>query len=146
MTAHDLAIVTLWFQIATILAAIGATAIPILYAFAPWWSRAIGRLFMAQAVAVALALDRVVLFIFWRPNVIVRTALNGLIISLIAGAVWTMAIYIWRLQRPNQMARRKKNEPQKQDVRYSPGYRADLPAWPGDPVRDAEPPVAPPCD
>ena len=65
---RDVNILRTVLMIALTIAAVGATAVPLVYAFLPWRSRIIGRAFMLQAVVLAVALDASLLISLWRPK------------------------------------------------------------------------------
>lgn len=93
----------MWILICTIVAAVGTTAVPVLYAFSPWRSRRLGQLFMLQAVAFAMAIDLTVLFEIWRPiNILVLFWVNAVVFTFIASSTSALAIFMWRLNHPSK--------------------------------------------
>lgn len=59
---HDLETLMHWLKGFLIVAAICTTLFPLVWAFSPWWSTAVGRLVMLQSVAFALAIDATLYF------------------------------------------------------------------------------------
>jgi hypothetical protein len=99
---------THWIIASLFVGAIASTAIPIFYSFFPWTSRPIGRLFMFQAVALALALDtRVLLWVLPRENRVLALWINAIMLALIALA--TVAMAWWMLSKVLLMKKEEKN-------------------------------------
>lgn len=87
-----------WIEICLVIAAFGATTVPVVYAFSPWYKSRLGRLFMLQAFAFALAMDFTAVFHFWPPdNITVLFWTNAIIFTLIAastlGLTWKICKY-----------------------------------------------------
>ena len=95
-------IVRLWVRTAFIVAGLGITLVLLMYSLFPWRARTIGKLFMAQTVSLALAVDVNVLFILWRPSVMVRLCVNGVAITLIAISAWSMGLLMWKRYFPKK--------------------------------------------
>lgn len=91
---HDIKVLTAWILVCVIMAAIGTTAVPILYSFFPWRLRPIGKLFMLQSISFALAIDLTVLFFLWPPeNILVLFWINAAVFTFIS--VTSMSMAIW---------------------------------------------------
>lgn len=90
-----------------VLTAICVNAVPIIYAFSPWRTRLLGRLFMYQAMAFAFAIDVSVLFILIRPSIVIRYWISAFEMTLIAGTSFSLAQRIWRMQHPKIKQKRK---------------------------------------
>lgn len=83
-------------QTCLFVASVGSTLVPIIYAFSPWHRSALGRAFMAQAVAFAATLDLTVVYSVWRPaNVYIRFWTEIFAFALIAYTTARIAWYIW---------------------------------------------------
>lgn len=65
---RDINVLRAWLLMMAVIAAAGASAVPVVYSFLPWRRHLIGRAFMLQAVVLAVALDSSVLFAFWMPK------------------------------------------------------------------------------
>lgn len=92
---NDVKVLTVWILICAFIAALGTTAVPILYAFYPWRLRPIGRLFMLQSISFALAMDLTVAFAIWTPkNILVLFWINAFVFTFIAGTTTTMAVWL----------------------------------------------------
>jgi hypothetical protein len=88
-------------RIVLVIAAIGSTSFPVVYAFSPWRTRAVGRVLMLLGVSLALAVDLTVLFIFWTPSsIMLRFWINILILSAIAISTFSVTWTMWRLNHP----------------------------------------------
>lgn len=91
---HDIKVLTAWILVCVIIAAIGTTAVPILYSFFPWRSRPIGKLFMLQSVSFALAIDLTVLFFLWpTSNILVLFWINAAVFTFISTTSISMAVW-----------------------------------------------------
>lgn len=100
---YDIDFLTGWILGCVIVAAIGATAVPILYSFSPWRSRRLGQLFMLQALAFAAAVDLNVIFAFWTPsNVLVMFGIEAFIFTAIAISTSALSWLMWRLNHPKK--------------------------------------------
>lgn len=94
---RDLETLRMWLRVVVIMAAICATAVPVIYAFCPWRTSLLGKLFMNQAVALAVAIDMNVLFFVWRPtDPLVLFWIWAIAITGLAVSTALMAIFIWR--------------------------------------------------
>lgn len=65
---RDIETLKFWLRIVCVIAAIGTSAVPILYAFSPWRTRLFGKIFMLQALSFAACIDLITLFAFWTPK------------------------------------------------------------------------------
>lgn len=102
---RDIEILRAWLLVVVIIAAIGATAVPILYSFLPWRKHQIGPPFMLQAVAFAGAIDMTVLFAFWQPDeILVIFWIQALVFTGIAVSTSLLVLVTLRMRYP----RRKK--------------------------------------
>lgn len=91
---HNVDVLTAWILVCVIVAAIGTTAVPILYSFFPWRSRPIGKLFMLQSISYALAIDLTVLFFLWpTDNILVLFWINAAVFTFISMTSISMAIW-----------------------------------------------------
>ena len=100
---RDIEVLRAWLLVVVIVAAVGATAVPILYSFLPWRKHRIGPPFMLQAVAFAGALDLSVLFAFWRPkDVLIIFWVQALVFTAIAISTTTLVWVTIRLRYPNR--------------------------------------------
>lgn len=78
-----------------IIASTCTSAVPVIYAFSPWYRSRLGRAFMVQALAFSVALDFALLFRFWRPEDIrvLHVLVASVYISIAAataGIAWLM--------------------------------------------------------
>lgn len=95
---QDLGALLLWIRIVATITSICVTAVPIVFAFAPWRSRLIGRLFMLQSVAFALVFDVRTLFFFWMPKeAYIRFWINAVSLTIAAFASVCLAGLIGHL-------------------------------------------------
>lgn len=93
----------LWIRIVLVFTSICVTAVPIIYAGAPWRTRLLGRLFMMQAVAFALATDIRVVFIFWKPtSMLINFWVTAITLTLVAIASGALAVLIWTMRHPRR--------------------------------------------
>jgi hypothetical protein len=91
---HDIKVLTAWIFACVLVAAVGTTLVPILYAFFPWRMRPIGKLFMLQSIAFALAIDLTALFMLWpTQNILLLFWLNAFIFTFIAGVSISLAVW-----------------------------------------------------
>lgn len=97
---HNIHTLILWIRIDLVIAAIGTTAVPVIYAFAPWRKRLLGKIFMMKAISFAAAMDLTVLFIFWQPrNILIQFWTEAIVMAAIAVSTSLQAFMIWRLRR-----------------------------------------------
>lgn len=89
-------------RIALIIGAICSTSLPALYAFSPWRSRTIGKLFMAQALALAATIDLWCILQLWPPNLLVHYYLDAVVLTAVALATAGLTIFLWRVNRPKK--------------------------------------------
>lgn len=94
---RDIEVLKLWLLCVVFLAAIAATAVPVLYSFFQWRRLLIGRLFMLHAVAFAAALDLTVIFQFWRPDILVEFWVDVIVFTAIALSNVLMFALMWKL-------------------------------------------------
>lgn len=100
---QDIKVLTTWILICVFVAAVGSTAVPILYAFSNWRARRLGQLFMLQAVAFAIAIDFTFLFNIWTPkSILVLFWLNALVFTFIAASTTALTWYMWKLNHPKK--------------------------------------------
>jgi hypothetical protein len=108
---HDMNVLRTWILICVVLAAMGATAVPIIYSFSPWRSRRLGQIFMLKAVSFAAALDMTVVFAFWTPhNILIEFWVEAIVFSAIAVSTSAQAFLIWQLRRKNARERGRKSD------------------------------------
>lgn len=87
-----------WIKICLVIASVGTTLVPFIYAFSPWYKTNLGRAFMTQALAFSLAVDMTTYFAFRPPEDIrVRLWANAAVFTIIAVSTIGLAILIWRL-------------------------------------------------
>lgn len=106
---HDIETLTHVLEIVLTIAAIFATAFPVIYMFFPWYSTWLGRFVMLHAISLALALDMTVLFQHWTPkDILVYFWIQLVIFGMIAVAkagMCAMLLYTqrskWNLKRSN---------------------------------------------
>lgn len=100
---RDIEVLRAWLLVMAVIAAAGATAVPILYSFLPWTRHQIGPPFMLQAVALAGALDMTVLFAFWRPDdILVVFWAQALVFTAIAVSTSTLVWVTIRMRYQNR--------------------------------------------
>lgn len=94
---RDVETLRYWIRIVLIIAALGTNSVPLLYFFAPWRSHAIGRFFMLQAVAFAVAMDMSLLFSFWQPKDIrIVFWVNAIVLTGIAVSTSSLTVLMWK--------------------------------------------------
>lgn len=97
---HNVHELILWIQGCLIVAAIGTTAVPVIYAFAPWRKRLLGKIFMMKAISFAAAMDLTLLFTFWQPHdILIQFWTEAVVLTAIAISTSLQAFMIWRLRR-----------------------------------------------
>lgn len=106
---RDIEVLKLWLLAVVVLAAVAATAVPVLYSFFNWHKHLIGRLFMLQAVSLAVALDMTVLFQFWNPDILVIFWIDVSVFTAIA--VSTSSLFGLMLKLYLEHKRGTKNAP-----------------------------------
>lgn len=95
---HELAVLLLWIRVVAIIASICTTAVPIMYSFSPWRSRLIGKLFMLQAIAFAVAMDLTALFSFWHPrDILVVFMIDASVLTAVAASTAALTILMWKM-------------------------------------------------
>lgn len=103
MTQDKIDVLAVWILGCVIVAAIGTTAVPIIYSFSPWWKRRLGQLFMLQALAFAAAIDLTALFSFWVPSSLLMLFwIQTLVFTAIACSTSALAWLIWNLNHPKK--------------------------------------------
>lgn len=103
---RDIEVLKLWLLFVVVLAAVAATAVPVLYSFFQWRRLLIGRLFMLLAVSFAAALDLTVIFQFWHPDILVEFWIDVIVFTAIAVSNVLMFVLMWKLY----FKRKKGNE------------------------------------
>lgn len=100
---YNIDVLEAWIRVCVFVAAIGTTAVPIIYSFAPWRSRRLGQLFMLQSLAFAAAFDLNVVFTFWTPhNILVVFVIKAFVFTAIAMSTSALAWLMWRLNHPKK--------------------------------------------
>jgi hypothetical protein len=100
---RDIEVLRAWLLIVVVIAAIGATAVPIIYSLLPWRKHRIGAAFMVQAISFAVALDMTVLFAFWTPeDILVLFWVEAMMFTAIAASTTTLAWITIRLRYPSR--------------------------------------------
>lgn len=98
MITQNLGALLLWIRIVATIASVCVTLVPLVFSFAPWRSRPIGRLFMLQAFGFALAFDVRTMFFFWMPEeAYIRFWINALSLTIVAIAELALAYFMARL-------------------------------------------------
>lgn len=89
---------TFWLHILMVIAAICATAFPMLYAFSPWYRSVLGRALMIQGVALAWILDITAIYALIE-NEDLETKLWVYVVSFIflACATAFMTMRLWQI-------------------------------------------------
>lgn len=97
---HNVHTLILWIRGCLIVAAAGTNAVPIIYAFAPWRKRLLGKIFMMKAISFAAAMDLTLLFTFWTPtDILVQFWTEAIVLTAIAISTSLQAFMIWQLRR-----------------------------------------------
>lgn len=99
---HDVEFLRLWLSIVAVIASICVTSLPAMYVFSPWRSRPIGKFFMQLVLSLAVAMDVNTLFIFWRPNIVLRLWINAIVLTGLAISAAALTILMWRLNHTNR--------------------------------------------
>ena len=100
---RDVEVLRAWLLVVVVIAAIGATAVPIIYSFLPWRKHRIGAAFMVQAISFAVALDMSVLFAFWTPeDILILFWVEAMMFTAIAASTTTLAWITIRLRYPKR--------------------------------------------
>lgn len=104
---RDVNVLIVWLLIVVIIAAVGATAVPIIYSFLNWKKHLIGRMFMVQAIAFAGAIDMTVLFHFWKPkDILIVFWVQALVFTGIAVSTIMLSWATFRIKYPRKTKRR----------------------------------------
>jgi hypothetical protein len=105
---EDVETLRFWIRVMCVVASIGTTAVPILYAFSPWRTRLFGRLFMLQALSFAAAIDLTTLFAFWQPkNILVVFWIDVIVLTAIAVSTSLLTLMMWLV--PRREKRKQRN-------------------------------------
>jgi len=100
---RDIEVLRAWLLVMVVIAAVGATAVPVLYSFLPWKKHQIGPPFMLQAVSFAGALNITVLFAFWRPkDILIIFWVQALLFTAIAVSTSTLVLVTIRMRYPKR--------------------------------------------
>lgn len=100
---HNVDVFRTWIRVALLVAAICTTAVPILYSFSNWRSRPIGRLFMLQAIAFAVAMDLTSFLTFFRNlSVGIRFLVDVFFLTMIAISTAMLAWKMWEMNHPKK--------------------------------------------
>lgn len=94
---HDINTLKHYLLIVVVVSAVGATSVPIIYSFSKWWINMLGRLFMLQSVAFAMAIDLTVLFQFWIPGILTIFWIETATFTAIAISTMGLTWWIFRL-------------------------------------------------
>lgn len=114
---QDIEVLQFWLRIVCVIACVTTTAVPVIYAFAPWRTRLFGRLFMLQAVSFAAAIDLITLFAFWRPdNILIVFWVEVIVISGIAVSTLLLTVMMWVTAYKNAPKRGGRHAVQRQGV------------------------------
>lgn len=90
-----------WIRICVLVASVGTTLVPVIYAFSPWYKSHLGRAFMLQAVSFSAAIDLTLWFMYWPPDDIrIKFWANAFVFTLIAISTTGLAFMIWKLNYP----------------------------------------------
>jgi hypothetical protein len=93
---HDVQTLRQWLFVVVVIAGVGATSVPLLYAFTGWRTSRLGKLFMFKSLAFATLVDTFVLFKFWKPNIYVIALVYTIVFAAIATFSVGMSLYIFR--------------------------------------------------
>lgn len=100
---RDIEVLRAWLLVVVVIAAIGATAVPVIYSFLPWRKHRVGFAFMLMAISFAAALDMTVLFAFWRPQeILILFWVQAIVFTGIAISTSTLAWVTLRLRYPTK--------------------------------------------
>lgn len=92
-----------WIRVVTIIAALATTSVPVIYSLSPWRTHKLGRLFMYQGIAFAMALDLSAVFQIWRPkDILVLFWTDVIVLTVIAAATSALAILILSMNVPRR--------------------------------------------
>lgn len=99
---RDVNVLIPWLLTVVVIAAIGATAIPIIYSFLPWNKHLIGRMFMLQATSLAAAIDLTIVMYFWNPDILIRFWVQMFVYTAIAISTSMLAWATFRTRYPKK--------------------------------------------
>jgi len=100
---RDVEVLRAWLLVVVIIAAIGATAVPILYSILPWRTHRIGPPFMLKSITMAAALDMTVVFAFWTPrDILVMFWIEAIVFTAIAISTTTLVWVTIRMRYPER--------------------------------------------
>lgn len=100
---RDIHVLIWWIRVCLIIAGLGTTAVPALYAFSPWRARRFGQIFMLQAICFAAAVDLTVLFTYWTPrDILVQFLIETVVFTAIAISSSALAVIMWRMNHPKK--------------------------------------------
>jgi hypothetical protein len=112
----DIEVLRMWIRVVLIIAAVCTTSVPVLFAFTPWRSRLIGKLFMTQAISFAVAMDLSALFSIWQPkNILVVFWVDAVVLSAIAISTFLFTAWLWNPTKYYKKGK-KDNEVHRQDL------------------------------
>ncbi|MGW8179614.1 MAG: putative phage holin [bacterium] len=101
-----------WVTACLSVAAIATTSVPVLYSLSGWHRTHIGRAFMAQSIAFALAIDVTLLFRFWHPHphwlIVVVTAMLFTAIAITTSGI---SFLVWKYNIFDHMKEPREQEP-----------------------------------
>lgn len=103
---RDVDVLRLWLTVVFCIAAIAATLVPVLYSAYPWRQYRMGRLFMYKAIAFALTFDVIVLFQFWKPDILIVFWVETIMFT---GIAFTALRIVWLMWNIIRMRARSKN-------------------------------------
>lgn len=96
---HDIHVLETWIRVVAVIASICTTSVPVLYSFLPWRIHRIGKLFMAQAISFAVAMDLTTLFAFWTPSdILVVFWVDAVVLTLIACSTAALTVATWSMR------------------------------------------------
>lgn len=94
---NDIELLRIWLRIVIIVASLCATSLPIMYSFSRWAKSGLGRAFMLLSSSLAAAMDIQVMFMFWRPPILVMFWANAIVITGIAIATVWLTWWVWKM-------------------------------------------------
>jgi hypothetical protein len=89
---HNLHVLIQWIRIVALVTATCTTAVPVIYSTFPWRTRRLGKLFMAQAVSFAAAMDLTAVFSYWHPkNILLVFWIDAVVLTLVSVSTASLA-------------------------------------------------------
>jgi hypothetical protein len=93
---RDISALLTWIRVVTYVAAVGTTAIPIVYSFSNWRTYVFGRLFMYKGISFAVAMNLSAFYQTFQPaNIRILLWIDGIVVTALAITTTAMAITIF---------------------------------------------------